>query len=193
MLLDLQQHLELPAVKYNTAFFGTVRTGLGLHGSLVWSQLGNQCVLVTHPQTPSALVLPSCILPFFKVMSPRSTWSQVRCHPFQFGKLLPHSDLALLETLSGSFDLNSKTSKSSCFAKLSCWALQFYLLKALDTYTPTNQGLAVQLLREENKTSNSQQQEWKQLLAQLYGFLYFKSCWKAQLKKQRSGIQLLQC
>lgn len=35
MLLDLQQHLELPAVEYNTAFFGTVRTGLGLHGSLV--------------------------------------------------------------------------------------------------------------------------------------------------------------
>lgn len=83
--------------------------------------------------------------------------------------------------------------KSSCFAKLSRWALQFDLLKALDTYTPTNQGLAVQLLREENKTSNSQQQEWQQLLAQLHGFLHFKSCWKAQLKKQRSGIQLLQC
>lgn len=110
-------------------------------------------------------------------------WSQVPCPSFQSGKLPPHSDLALIGTFSGSFNLISKTSQPSYFAKLSCSALPLCLSWHLSSTGP---GLAVRLLGEENKASNSQQQKWKQLVAQLPSFQVMLE--GAAHKKQCSGI-----
>lgn len=143
----------------------------------IWSYLLWSAVLLLCIQdwpgatriTPPALVLPSCILLVFSSGDwPWKQWgNKCNAHPFSL-KLHPHSDLPLVEMLSGSFNLISKTPKPSCFAQLSCSALPL-CLPALSSWhlSSIGQGLAVHFLGEENKASNSQQEKWKQLVAWL--------------------------
>lgn len=99
----------------------------------IWSYLlGSSVLLQCIQQWPGATWItltshhhwfcpPVSSFSLAQVIGPRSMRSQVQCG--MSGKLPPHSDLALIGMFSGFFNLISKISKPSCFAKLSCSAL----------------------------------------------------------------------
>lgn len=142
---------------------------------LLWSAVLLQCIqdwpgatqITPTPHQPW-FCPPASSFSLAQVIGPRSMWSQVQCPSFQSGKLHPRSGLPIIEMFSGSFNLISKTPKPSCFAQLSCSASPL-CLPALSSWhlSSIGQGLAVHLLGEENKASNSQQEKWKQLVARL--------------------------